>query len=131
MYTHFMQNKVQDHVHAKTAFTQPANYLALSTTTPTEAGANFTEPTGGSYARKQILGADWNAAVNGDHDNANLLQFVQATASWGTVTHWGIFDALTVGNLLEWAALTVAKAIDNGDTAEFAVGDLDSNLNGV
>ncbi len=31
-----------------------------------------------------------------------VITFTQATASWGTVTSYGLYDALTVGNLLEW-----------------------------
>lgn len=30
------------------------------------------------------------------------VTFAQATASWGTVVAWGIFDASTSGNLIEW-----------------------------
>ena len=38
---------------------------------------------------------------------------------------FGIFDAATAGNLLYWADLTVSKTVGSGDTAEFAVGDID------
>jgi hypothetical protein len=31
-----------------------------------------------------------------------VITFAQATATWGTVTSWGLYDALTVGNLLWW-----------------------------
>lgn len=30
------------------------------------------------------------------------VTFAQATASWGTVVAWGLFDASTSGNLIEW-----------------------------
>ena len=30
------------------------------------------------------------------------ITFPQATASWGTVTSWGLYDAVTSGNLLWW-----------------------------
>lgn len=35
--------------------------------------------------------------------NANaVINFVQSTASWGTVTSFGLYDAVTSGNLLWW-----------------------------
>jgi len=47
------------------------------------------------------------------------------TANWGMVTHWGIFDAATAGNLLIHAALTTSKMINNGDAApSFGAGAL-------
>ena len=37
------------------------------------------------------------------------VSFVQSTASWGTVTSFGIFDAVTSGNLLWWDFLGAYK----------------------
>lgn len=35
--------------------------------------------------------------------NANaVITFAQATASWGTLVAWGLYDALTSGNLITW-----------------------------
>ena len=34
--------------------------------------------------------------------NNAAVTFAQSTASWGTVTSYGIYDALTAGNLLSW-----------------------------
>jgi hypothetical protein len=31
-----------------------------------------------------------------------IITFPQATASWGTVTSWGLYDAVSAGNLLWW-----------------------------
>jgi hypothetical protein len=31
-----------------------------------------------------------------------VITFPQATANWGTVLAWGLYDAVTSGNLLEW-----------------------------
>jgi hypothetical protein len=51
------------------------------------------------------------------------------TANWGTVTHFGIFDALTAGNLLFWAALTASKVVNSGDAApKFLAGALTITL---
>lgn len=45
--------------------------------------------------------------------------------AWGTVVAFAILDAATAGNFLYWGDLTASKSIDAGDTAKFAVGELD------
>jgi hypothetical protein len=57
------------------------------------------------------------------------VEFPTATASFGTVSHVGVYDAATAGNLLGYAALTTAKAIDTGDVLRVPAGDLDITLN--
>jgi len=44
------------------------------------------------------------------------VTFDQATGSWGTITHIGIWDALTTGNLLYHTELTCKQAAATGDT---------------
>lgn len=109
-------------------YTPPANwFVALSTTTPTEAGGNFTEPVGNAYARVSTADADWSAAVGAQpstKSNGNAITFPTASGSWGTVTHFGLFDASTSGNFRMWGVLTASKTIGNGDTASFAASAL-------
>ena len=101
-----------------TTYTSPATvYVGLFTTDPTDAGTG-TEVTGGSYARKAIT---FGAPSNGVSVNSVAVEFDQATASWGTVTHFGILDASTSGNLLYHGALTASKVIDDGDVFKFAI----------
>lgn len=121
--TDYLENKVLDHVLGKTSYTMPSIWVGLFTAAPSDTGGG-TEATGGSYARKSTAGADWSVAAAGSSSNANAITFVTATASWGTVTHFGIFDAASAGNLLRWAVLGTSKAIGNGDTASFAAGAL-------
>lgn len=119
----YAELKVLDHIVGKTSFTLPTAYVALFTAAPTDAGGG-TEVSGGSYARKATTGADWNAASAGATSNANTITFATATAAWGTVVAFALFDALTVGNMLGWADLTVSKAVGSGDTAQFSAGNL-------
>lgn len=102
----------------------PSVWVGLFTAAPSDAGGG-TECTGGSYARKSTAGADWAAAASGATSNANAITFVTPTGSWGTATHFGLFDAATAGNLLRWAILTTPQAIGTGNTVSFAVGELD------
>jgi hypothetical protein len=100
-----------------TAYSSPATvYVGLFTSDPTDAGTG-TECTGGAYARKSMA---FNAPSNGASTNSAAVEFDQATSSWGTITHFGILDALTSGNLLYHGALTASKAIDTGDVFKFA-----------
>lgn len=126
-FSDYSENKVLDHITGKTTFTKPTAYVGLYTAAPTDAGGG-TEVSGGSYARVATAGADWVAASAGATDNANAIAFPTASGSWGTVTHFGLFDASTTGNLLAWGALGTSKVIGSGDTAQFAVGALDVTL---
>lgn len=103
-------------------------HVGLSTTTPTDAGGNVTEPAVGAYARVPVGAAQMAAAANtapADKANGSVLTFPTATANWpGPLTHLIVADALTVGNVLAWAALTVAKTVNNGDTPSIAIGAL-------
>ena len=124
--SNYLANALLNHIFGKGTYTPPANiYVELSTTAPTDAGTNVTPPSGGGYARKQTAPSDWNMAAGRIIDNANAIEFAEASASWGTLSHFALFDAASGGNFLGWGALTTSKAVDSGDTARFAAGDLD------
>ena len=126
----YLEGQIIDHLLRTGTFGKPAAiYVALFTADPTDADAG-TEVTGGSYARVAVaqLDANWNAptAGNGLTDNIGDVTFPAPTAAWGLVTHFAIYDASTVGNLLLHGALTASKTINNGDPApKFTAGDLD------
>ena len=130
------KKKLLDAVYGNTAVGAPATtYIALSTSTPTQAAGNITEPVGNAYARvaKTNDATNWPGATTADPSvkgNGTVITFPQATGSWGTVTHWVVYDALTVGNAIDCAALTAGQAISNGTTASFAVNALQSTLDG-
>ncbi len=122
----YTENKVLDHILKTASFTVPTNiYIALFTAAPTDSGGG-TEVTGGSYAR--VLHNSWDAAAAGASENTGAITFVEATASWGTVVAFALFDAVSGGNMLAWGDLTTSKAIGSGDTASFADGELDITL---
>jgi len=127
-FSNYLENKLLDHLFNKAAYTAPTIYVGLSTADPLEDGSGLAEPTGGGYARVATAAVDWNAALNGLIDNANDIIFPQATASWGTITHFALFDAATAGNMLASGALSAAKTINANDTAKFVAGDLDVTL---
>jgi hypothetical protein len=104
--------------------------IALFTAAPSDSGGG-TELTGvGGYLRidEPPLDANWDAVgggTDGKTANTNIITFPVPTANWGSVTHFGIFDALTTGNLLYWGALTDPKTVNDGDPAPtFPAGSL-------
>lgn len=83
--------------------TLPTCYVALFTAMPADDGTGGTEVTGGSYARKVTSASDWAASSSTQPRtiaNAALLSFPTATADWGTVIGFGLYDASSAGNLL-------------------------------
>jgi hypothetical protein len=128
----YLENKLLDHVFGGADYVRVATvYIGLSTTTITDAGGNITEPSGSAYARVAVTNnaANWPAAAGGSKANGAAINFPQATGAWGTITDFFIADAAAAGNILAYGALTAAKAIGNGDTASFAIGDIVITLN--
>ena len=131
-FSDFLENELLDHVFKVGAYTPATNlFVALLNTTPDDADTGTTlntahEVSGGSYAR--VTCDTWDAASSGATANTGAITFAEATADWGTVTHFAVCDHDTTGNMLGWGALTTPKAIGTGDTASFAAGDLDVTL---
>jgi hypothetical protein len=121
-FSNYLEDKIIDHMLRNQAFTPPSTlYLALYTDDPTDADTG-TEVSGGSYARQAVT---LSAASGGASSNSADITFPQATADWGTITHVGIRDAATGGNLLMHSALDASKTINSGDTFKINAGDLD------
>lgn len=106
-----------------TNITAPANvYVALFTAAPSDAGGG-TEVSTGAYAR-QLCGFAAPSGTPRSVVNAADILYPIATAGYGPVTHFAIMDALTVGNMLYWAALAASKTFAINDQAVFRAGQL-------
>lgn len=127
----FMDNAILNEFFGGTDYTPPATlYIGLSTTTPSKTGTGVTEPTGGAYKRVAIANtvANFPNASNGSKNNGTVITFPEATANWGTLTHFVIYDAVTGGNMLVYGALVNAKSIEPGDVPSFNTGTLNVSL---
>ena len=123
--SNYLENALINASLRATTFTAPSVvYVGLYTADPTDAGTG-TEVSGGSYARQS---ATFGAPSNGVSTTTADITFPQCTSSWGTVSHIGILDALTTGNLLYHTPLTTSKAIDTGDLFKIASGSLTVTL---
>jgi hypothetical protein len=123
-FSNYLETELLDHVFTNSAYTAPSTlYLALFTGAPGEAGGG-TEVSGSGYARQTAaFTVSGNTATN-----SGSIEFPTATGSYGTVSHVGVFDASSSGNLLCYAALSASKAIESGDVFRVPAGDLDITL---
>ena len=123
--SNYLENALINVTLRATSYTTPTTvYVALYTTDPTDADIG-TEVTGGSYARVAVTFA---APSGGVTTNSADVTFPTCTLAWGTVTHIGIRDALTSGNLLYHTPLDASKTIDLGDIFKITTGNLSVTL---
>ena len=118
----YLENEILDHILGTGSYTAPTTvYVGLSTGSFADDNSG-TELSGSGYAR---VAATFSAAASGTTSNSAAIEFPAATGSWGTVSHFGIFDASTAGNLLIHGAFTASKTIASGDILKISTGDLD------
>jgi hypothetical protein len=123
--SNYLENALINVTLRATSYTAPTTvYVALYTTDPTDADTG-TEVTGGSYARTAVT---FGAPSNGVSTNSATVTFPTATAGFGTVTHIGLRDASTAGNLLYHTPLDTSKTIDSGDIFSITTGNLSVTL---
>lgn len=110
----YTESNVLKAIYQATAFPLPSGlYVSLHSALTSQANRDAnnathtaTEVTVGAYARA-LLGptaANWpisGVAPSTVHNGATIT-FATPTASWGTIYAFGVYDALTVGNLLYW-----------------------------
>lgn len=134
--SNYLENKLVDHIFRATSFTAPAAlYVSLHTADPLDTGAG-TEVSGNAYARAQLnpstsnwantqnSGTSASSGTGGQTSNKAIITFTTPTASWGTVTHFAVWDASTTGNMICYGALTVSKTINTSDVVTFPVDSL-------
>ena len=125
-FSNFLETEILDHVFGAAAYTAPGTmHLALFTSNPAE-DASGTEVTtsGTAYARQTVA-----FTVSGNTaSNTGAVEYPTATDAFGTVSHVGVMDASTSGNLMAYAALSSSKTISTGDVFRVPAGDLDITL---
>jgi hypothetical protein len=122
-FSNYAEGKIYDHVTGRASWTMPATiYLALFTgVTDAEAGTG-TEIAVGGYTRQAVA---FGPATDGAGSNSAIETFGPLSGT-GTATHGALFDADAVGNALTIIKLLAAsKTWADGDSIQFAVGDID------
>lgn len=120
----YQHQKFMDLLLKNTAYTPPTSlWFALFITPPSTAGTGGVEvsTSGTAYGRVEITssGASWTgpSGANQEYSNIADLIFNVPTATWGTITGVGIYDASSGGNLIYVSTLTTPKTVSNGDGA--------------
>ncbi len=141
--SNYAQNLFIDHILrgiTASATTPTSYYVALYTTPCTQAGPG-TEVSGGAYARQPIARsqAAWTSTqgvagvpstgTSGTVSNANAITFPTATTNWGIVSHFGIVDTSTAGNMILCIPLTTPISITIGSSDSFSIGTLSWSIN--
>src|SRR5438552_4738656 len=104
-FSDYLEAGVLNHALRGSALSVPSGTrLALFTSDPTDAGTG-TEATGGWYGRQSVgLASGWTAPADSAggkmSQNASIIAYNPVTGSAVTITHIGIYDAATGGNLL-------------------------------
>ena len=126
-FSNYLENALINATLRATTYTSPATvYVSLYTSDPTDADTGTEVSTSATgYARTAVT---FGAPSNGVSTNSADVTFPTATASWGTVTHIGIHDASTSGNLLFHTPLDTSKTIDSGDIFKIITGNLSVTL---
>lgn len=121
--SNYLENKFLDHFLGTSSTAAPSNvYIGLHTADPTDAGTGA-EVSGNGYARQAMA---FGASSSGTASNSGAVEFPAASGgNWGTITHIGIYDASSSGNLLFHAALTASKTINDGDIFKVAASGVD------
>jgi len=109
-----------------TATRPTAWYVALFTAAPNDAGGG-TEVSGSGYARQAVT---FDAATSGAGTTSNSIavSFTAAGGDWGTISHIGIFDAVSAGNLLWHGSLVASRTVNDGDSLLFSIGNIDLTM---
>lgn len=117
----YLENAIGNHILRHIAYTSPTTvYCALYTVAPSDSGGG-TEVSGGGYARQAVT---FGAPSNGVFTNSADVVFPTATANWGTIVAFALFDAATGGNMLIYGNLSSSKTINSGDQFRFPAGQL-------
>ncbi len=100
--TTFWADEIYDHTFRNLAAPAIVTiFVGLFTAAPGEGGGG-TEVSVGAYARQSVA---FTAPTAGAGDNSADVTFPVATANWGTVTHWALFDLAAAGNMIVYGPL--------------------------
>ena len=100
-------------------------HVALCSSAPTDSqtGSTIPELSGNGYARQSAT-----FTVSGSTaSNAGTVTFTASGGAWTTATHVAICSASTAGNVLYYGALTSNITLNNGESGQFAVGQISIN----
>lgn len=125
--SNYLRGKITDHVLRNVPYASPsAVYVSLHTADPTVNGTASTEINAAWYARQPATFAAQTTA--GQTSNTGTITYPSVEGSAVTVTHFAIWDALTLGNMLEFGPLSAPKTFSITDVPSWLPGQLASTM---
>ena len=136
MMTYILADRILEGMSGKTnMFSQYGIFLGLSTTAPSRDGTGYTEPPASNGYKRTLIGAYGQGSTYkmgtpsaGGIKNTDTIYFPEATGSWGTCTHYLLFDSSTEGNLLAYGPLTDAITPVNGTVPLIRIEELQMTI---
>ncbi|MCE3025729.1 hypothetical protein [Salinicola sp. DM10] len=132
-FSDYLEEGILGHTLRGAALAVPSTiYIALFTSDPTDSNTG-NEVSDSGYLRQDAakggsIESGWTApTASGDgtmSSNAKLVQFPPVADGQVTVSHYGIYDAQSGGNLLYHAPFTVAKTLQINDVLSIDVGGI-------
>lgn len=122
--TQYAAKKLLDHTLGLAAWTMPTTvYLALFSSDPGATGSLAGEIATGGYGRQNLTARmDTAVLATGIATSNDAVQFPDPTADY-SVTHFGVADAITAGNLLmRFSRGSTLSVVDGGNPVKFTAG---------
>ena len=121
----YMAQAAINHFVRRTSQPVPSGtYLALFVADPTDNNVTANEVSAAWYGRQNISAWSAPTGTGTSTANSNTVSYDAVTGTAVTVTHWGIYDAATSGNLLYSGPLTQTKTLNVDDIYVVSAGDL-------
>jgi len=129
-FSDYLEQALINHILRATAYSNPSSiYVALFTGDPGDANDTSKELTDSGYARQNVTG-HFNAphATGGYTSNDAVITFPAIVDAQVVISDIGIYDALTIGNLLFSQPLNSPKTLEVNDVLSFGIGALTITL---
>jgi hypothetical protein len=130
-FTNYLKHQILNHIYkAMPMPVEPILWAGYMVSAPSDTAAG-TEPSASTgYARVQTNNnlTSFSNTSGGVKQNAIAIDFALATASQGSATHFGWWNAETSGQLLAYGALTPAKTLSLNDELVLNVGSISHTL---
>lgn len=101
MFSNYLKEKIIKHFFNIQSFSSPSNiYVGLFVGSPVNSGVEA------SYTNYSRMPVTFSAANNGSISQSSTIKFpLSGNAQSGTLTHYGLYDAETGGNLMSYGEL--------------------------
>lgn len=119
--SNYLKPLLLNHMMGKVALPLPANLYLGFFQNDVGADASGTEASGFGYARQLT---SWTTATQNVSSLAANVSQTPVGGDWATISHWGLFDALTLGNLWLYGQFDVPRVTQDGVAVTVDAGTL-------